>query len=163
MSGGSSLGPSHVNSVPTTPSVELRKKFEYCEETFLNDEEGWREEAEGVIRDVDKYVKLVCVSKTLASSSNNVYLNLITKEEKHFTIELTSQGFKVVGLALDSLDLVNTQQTIYETPYSLLDNISPAYRQAFGEDLTSQLLKLQSQQQQQQLLQAGQRPHEEDN
>ena len=28
MSGGSSLGPSHVNSVPTTPSIQLRKQFE---------------------------------------------------------------------------------------------------------------------------------------
>ncbi len=31
---------------------------QYCEETFLNDEEGWREEAQGVIKDIDKYVKV---------------------------------------------------------------------------------------------------------
>jgi hypothetical protein len=37
----------------------------------------------------------VCVSEILASSSNNIYLNLITKEDKHFTVELTSQGFRV--------------------------------------------------------------------
>ena len=34
-------------------------------------------------------------------------------------------------------------ETIYETPYSLLDNISPAYREAFGNHLTDELLKLQ--------------------
>ena len=37
------------------------------------------------------------------------------------------------------------RETVYETPYSLLDNLSPAYREAFGQDLTEQLLKLQKQ------------------
>ena len=37
------------------------------------------------------------------------------------------------------------RETVYETPYSLLDNLSPAYREAFGQDLTNQLLKLQKQ------------------
>ena len=36
-------------------------------------------------------------------------------------------------------------ETVYETPYSLLDNLSPAYREAFGNHLTDQLLKLQKQ------------------
>ena len=36
-------------------------------------------------------------------------------------------------------------EIVYETPYSLLDNLSPAYREAFGQDLTDQLLKLQKQ------------------
>ncbi len=36
--------------------------------------------------------------------------------------------FQVVGSSLGSLDLAGSEQTIYETPYSLLDNISPAYR-----------------------------------
>ena len=40
---------------------------------------------------------------------------------------------------------LNFRETIYETPYSLLDNLSPAYREAFGNDLTNQLLKLQKQ------------------
>jgi hypothetical protein len=34
----------------------------------------------------------------------------------------------VVGSSVNSLDLAGSEQTIYETPYSLLDNISPAYR-----------------------------------
>ncbi len=37
-------------------------------------------------------------------------------------------SFQVVGSSLGSLDLAGSEQTIYETPYSLLDNISPAYR-----------------------------------
>ena len=41
------------------------------------------------------------------------------------------------------LDFHCFRENVYETPYSLLDNLSPAYRQAFGNDLTNQLLKLQ--------------------
>jgi hypothetical protein len=37
----------------------------------------------------------VSVSKELASSRSNIYLNLVTKEENQYTIELTSQGFRV--------------------------------------------------------------------
>ncbi len=40
-------------------------------------------------------LQLVCVSTELASSSSNIYLNLITKEETQYTVELTSQGFRV--------------------------------------------------------------------
>ena len=35
--------------------------------------------------------------------------------------------------------------TFYETPYSLLDSISPGYREAFGNNLASQLRKLSEQ------------------
>ena len=42
------------------------------------------------------------------------------------------------------------RETVYETPYSLLDNLSPAYREAFGNDLTTQLLKLQKQREEEQ-------------
>ncbi len=43
------------------------------------------------------------------------------------------------------MEIINFElrETIYETPYSLLDNISPAYREAFGNHLTDKLLKLQ--------------------
>jgi hypothetical protein len=36
----------------------------------------------------------------------------------------------------------------FETLHSLLDSLSPGYRKAFGEHLTSQLLKLQQTQMQ---------------
>eukprot|EP00088_Acartia_fossae_P039987 TRINITY_DN41626_c0_g1_i1.p1 TRINITY_DN41626_c0_g1~~TRINITY_DN41626_c0_g1_i1.p1 ORF type:complete len:154 (+),score=50.08 TRINITY_DN41626_c0_g1_i1:79-540(+) len=144
MSGSESLdtlSPSHINSLPTTPSLDVKAKFQDCEETIL-DEEGWKEEARGVIKDVEKYVKLVCVSEVLASDKNCIFLNLTTREEKQYTIELTSQGFKVVGSEHNTNVL--TGENIYETPYALLDSISPAYRQAFGDHLTDQLLKLQA-------------------
>jgi len=109
-------------------------------ETFL-DEEGWKDEAKGVIKDIADYVQLVCVSETLPSCRSQIFLNLITKEDKSYTIALNPQGFKVVGYSLNTADTEG--ENVYETPYSLLDNLSPAYRQAFGNDLTNQLLKLQ--------------------
>jgi len=46
-----------------------------------------------------------------------------------------------VGHSLNTAD--KEGENVYETPYSLLDNLSPGYREAFGNDLTKQLLKLQ--------------------
>ena len=47
-----------------------------------------------------------------------------------------------------NLDTNNTENTIeyYETPYSLLDRVSPGYRQAFGDNLAKQLRKLSEEQ-----------------
>lgn len=145
MSGSSedTLSPQNINSLPTTPSVDVKSKFQDCEETFL-DEEGWKEEAKGVIRDVEKYVKLVCVSEVLPSNRSCIFLNLTTREEKHYTIELNPEGFKVVANEHNSNTLTVESENIFETPYALLDSISPAYRQAFGDHLTDQLLKLQA-------------------
>ena len=36
--------------------------------------------------------------------------------------------------------------TYFETPYSLLDSISPGYREAFGKSLASQLRKISQEQ-----------------
>jgi len=110
---------------------------------FLLDEEGWKDEAAGVIKDIAAYVTSVSVAEKLPSSSCQIFLNLVTKEDKQFTVVLNSEGFKVVGYSVDTAD--TDGETIYETPYSLLDNLSPAYREAFGNDLTNQLLKLQKQ------------------
>ena len=104
------------------------------------------------------------VACELPSTNSQIFLNLITKEDKEYTVELNSEGFKVVGFSFNTTDIDgwdwsrgmgfswNTNncflcfsEIVYETPYSLLDNLSPAYREAFGQDLTDQLLKLQKQ------------------
>jgi len=107
------------------------------------DEEGWKDEAKGVIKDIEAYVKSVTVSSELPSTNSQIFLNLVTKEDKEYTVVLNSEGFKVVGFSVNTADIDG--ETVYETPYSLLDNLSPAYREAFGQDLTQQLLKLQKQ------------------
>ena len=54
-------------------------------------------------------------------------------------------GYLFYGRNIFLFIQLNFRETIYETPYSLLDNLSPAYREAFGNHLTNQLLKLQKQ------------------
>ena len=103
------------------------------------------------------------VSCELPSTNSQIFLNLVTKEDKEYTVALNSEGFKVVGFSFNTTDidgwvwprvvlfwwnndyLLCSSEIVYETPYSLLDNLSPAYREAFGQDLTDQLLKLQKQ------------------
>ena len=47
---------------------------------------------------------------------------------------------------LDTNNTENTTIEYYETPYSLLDRVSPGYRQAFGDNLAKQLRKLSEEQ-----------------
>ena len=70
-------------------------------------------------------------------------------EDLKLTVQLSSQGFVVVSSkANDSIDVPITSEddqdalTYFETPYALLDSVSPGYRDAFGQKLTSQLLKI---------------------
>jgi hypothetical protein len=68
------------------------------------------------------------------------------------TVELSCQGFCVVSnTAHDTISSDSKEELLYfETPYSLLDSLSPGYRQAFGDSLAQKLRKLSSEQQQQQ-------------
>lgn len=109
-------------------------------ERFL-DKKGWREEAQGVIKEITEYVKLFDISDEVPSSNSQIFLNLVTLEDNTFTIRLNERGFSVVGEELNTSD--KEGEKVYETPHSLLDNLSTGYRQAFGNHLSSQLLKLQ--------------------
>lgn len=52
-------------------------------------------EAEGVIKDVEFTVQSICVSSKLPATKECVYLNLVTKENKVFCVELSVLGFRV--------------------------------------------------------------------
>lgn len=104
---------------------------------------GWRLEALAVIHDISAFVKQIAICPSLPCDQNGVYLNLETKEDKTFTVEMSSAGFRVCGLDLNSMDLEADEDTVYyETPYALLDSISPIYRQLFGEQLSQKLQQL---------------------
>jgi len=90
-----------------------------------------------VIKEIVNFVKIFSVSDQLNASSTEIFLNLVTLEDSAFTIKLNERGFEVVG---NSLDTNNTEgDRVYETPHSLLDNLSPGYRQAWGASLSQQL------------------------
>ncbi|CAL1675416.1 unnamed protein product [Lasius platythorax] len=104
------------------------------------DEEQWRLEAQAVIKDVGKHVRDLRVSERLVSTKRGIYLNLTTLEDLRFCVELSAAGFAVVGNRHD--DASNAGNERFETPYSLLDFVSPQYRNSFGNSLLDKLKEL---------------------
>ncbi|XP_076445460.1 GSK3B-interacting protein-like [Babylonia areolata] len=100
-------------------------------------------EAEEVVKEVAFAVNFVEVSKVLPITDVLVYLNLCTKENDNFCVELSVQGFRVVGGQHDTVEGDSTWSRHYETIYSLLDAVSPGYRNSFSETLMAKLQSLQ--------------------
>ncbi|XP_061898064.1 GSK3-beta interaction protein [Entelurus aequoreus] len=108
---------------------------------LLCDVKDMRLEAEAVVNDVLFAVIQMQVSKHLSSTSEVAYINVETREGNRFCLELTEAGLRVVGYAFNHVDEdLNTQY--HETVYSLLDTLSPGYREAFGNALLQRLENL---------------------
>lgn len=113
------------------------------DEDQLLDEEQWRVEAQAVINDVKKHVQDLKVSERLQNTNQVIYLNLTTLEGLRFCVELSASGFTIVGNRHDDTSNVGNER--FETPYSLLDFISPQYRNSFGNSLLDKLKQLSEQ------------------
>ncbi len=107
--------------------------------------QGWKEEAEAVIKDVRDHVKDIYIAKNLKSKDSNIFLNVTTVEDNKLTIELSGQGFRVVGAQDHETvdDVEESEIEHFETPYSLLAKVSPGYRQSFGQCLADKLKNLE--------------------
>ena len=68
----------------------------------LLDEQGWQEEAAGVIKEIADFVKVFKVSEELKASSTEIFFNLVTLEDSKFTIRLSERGFELVSDTLDT-------------------------------------------------------------
>ncbi|XP_054469583.1 GSK3-beta interaction protein [Anoplopoma fimbria] len=100
-----------------------------------------RLEAEAVVNDVRFAVAEMHVSQSVTSASDVAYINVETREGNRYCLELTEAGLRVVGYAFNQVDEdLNTQY--HETVYSLLDTLSPGYREAFGNALLQRLERL---------------------
>ncbi|XP_020775431.1 GSK3-beta interaction protein [Boleophthalmus pectinirostris] len=100
-----------------------------------------RLEAEAIVNDVLFAVAQMHVSHCLNCALDVAYINVETKERNQYCLELTEAGLRVVGYAFDQVNEdVNTQY--HETVYSLLDSLSPGYREAFGNALLQRLERL---------------------
>lgn len=105
------------------------------------DEENWKVEAEAVIKDLKAHVKEANVSKKVPNSNQLIYVNITTLENRNYCVELSSSGFRVVG---SDYDLVDTDSMDYfETPYSLMNEISVEFRKSFGNALLDKLKALE--------------------
>ncbi|XP_060939422.1 GSK3-beta interaction protein [Limanda limanda] len=104
----------------------------------LGDVKDMRLEAEAVVTDVLFAVTVMHVSYSLSSALDVAYINVQTREGNRYCLELTEAGLRVVGYAFDQVDEDLTNQ-YHETVYSLLDSLSPGYREAFGNALLQRL------------------------
>ncbi|XP_021370873.1 GSK3-beta interaction protein-like [Mizuhopecten yessoensis] len=101
-----------------------------------------RIEALEVAKEVAYAVDYVEIAKDLPNGDKVIHLNLRTQEEQEFSVELTDQGFRVVGNKFNMVD-ENASSQYFETIYALLDNHSPKYRKSFGDALLRKLENLQ--------------------
>ncbi|XP_017754594.1 PREDICTED: GSK3-beta interaction protein [Eufriesea mexicana] len=99
--------------------------------------EQWKLEAQAIINDVKQHVTDIKVSEKLRNNNQFFYLNLTTLEDLKFCIELSSAGFTIVGNEHDKIS--NRGSEHFETPYSLLNFVSPRYRDSFGNSLVHKL------------------------
>ncbi|KAF3701264.1 GSK3-beta interaction protein [Channa argus] len=107
----------------------------------LGDVKDMRLEAEAVVNDVLFAVEEMYVSQSLNSASDVAYINVEIREGNRYCLELTEAGLRVVGHAFDQVNEdLSTQY--HETVYSLLDTLSPGYREAFGNALLQRLERL---------------------
>ncbi|KAL2099342.1 hypothetical protein ACEWY4_005822 [Coilia grayii] len=108
----------------------------------LGDVKDMRLEAEAVVSDVLFAVTHMFVSQSLSSGLDVAYINVETREGKRYCLELSEAGLRVVGYGFDQVDAA-VSAPYHETVYSLLDGLSPAYRDAFGNALLQRLERLQ--------------------
>ncbi|XP_018619583.1 GSK3-beta interaction protein [Scleropages formosus] len=113
--------------------------FEDCVQ--LGDVKDMRLEAEAVVNDVLFAVAEMYVSHLLENTLDVAYINVKTREGNRYCLELTEAGLRVVGYEFDHVDDTLTCQ-YHETVYSLLDSLSPGYREAFGNALLQRLERL---------------------
>ncbi|XP_032883380.1 GSK3B-interacting protein isoform X2 [Amblyraja radiata] len=123
-------------------------EFEDWEESDLegSDVKDMKVEAEAVVNDVNFAVNHMAVSKMLPIREDVAYINVETKERNRYCLELTEAGLRVVAYGFDQVDESLSMQ-YHETIYSLLDSLSPAYRDAFGNALLQRLEALKKLQQ----------------
>ncbi|KAM5129505.1 GSK3B-interacting protein isoform 1-T5 [Mantella aurantiaca] len=102
------------------------------------DVKDMRMEAEAIVNDVLFAVGNMFVSKNLACAVDVAYINVQIREGTRYCLELTDAGLRVVGFAFDQVDS-GCHSQYHETIYSLLDSLSPGYREAFGNALLRRL------------------------
>ena len=88
-------------------------------------------------------------------------MNVTTNEDRKFTIELSSSGFRIVcdgkhnvveefdaqGFTMElenQKDEKELNLKYFETPYALLNSVSKGYSVSFAEHLTSKLKEIQN-------------------
>ncbi|XP_034245173.1 GSK3B-interacting protein [Thrips palmi] len=108
------------------------------DEKVLNKDQ-WHLEATAVINDVKNHVRQISISN-LEGTDDFIFLNLTTIEGQDYCIQMSKMGFAIVDVRYDSSTV--EPLVCFETPYALLDSISPKYRESFALKLIDSLAAL---------------------
>ncbi|XP_058833983.1 GSK3B-interacting protein [Topomyia yanbarensis] len=101
----------------------------------------WTKEANGVIQDIARHAKEVKISDQLLPTDTAAFINLRTLEGIAVCVMLNHEGLQIVSDRFDCMDQQDPDSMRFETPYSLLSHISPAYVNSFGNCLAEALSK----------------------
>ncbi|KAJ1521167.1 hypothetical protein ONE63_002862 [Megalurothrips usitatus] len=100
------------------------------------DVQQWRVEVAAVIHDINNHVQKAEIS-SLDITDDFIYFNVTTLEGSDYCIQMSRNGFLIAGVCHDSATLES--DVYFETPYALLDSISPKYRESFARNLMDRL------------------------
>ncbi|GMT10647.1 hypothetical protein PFISCL1PPCAC_1944, partial [Pristionchus fissidentatus] len=105
-------------------------------------------EAVAAMHELSFAVQSICVSEMLPRTTDLLFVNVTTTEGQPYCLELTLKGWRVTSLRTDCMigDFTRIEMFIkyYDSLYALLDDISPGYRQRFGERVAKKLMMLQN-------------------
>lgn len=102
----------------------------------------WTQEAQAVIKDIQKDVKEIAVSDKWPMDDTGVHLNLTTLDGDRFCVKMTCAGFEIVAKEYDKATSEDIEPIIYETPYAMLSAISKMYTDSFANRLCAAMMKI---------------------
>lgn len=102
---------------------------------------NWKEEANGVIKDIKPLVKEICIAHHQPDRNNMMLLNLRTYEDKMYCVKLCVRGFGVIAEEFDYKGS-DSPPVWFETFYSLLSRFSPSFESRFNALVSEKLASL---------------------
>lgn len=89
-----------------------------------------------MIDDIKSHVRSAGIS-LLDGTDEFIYFNLTTLEGEDYCVQMSKNGFLLADTSYDSSKMESG--LYFETPYALLDTISPMYRESFANKLIDSL------------------------
>ncbi|CAI4222604.1 unnamed protein product [Auanema sp. JU1783] len=104
-------------------------------------------EAIAAVNEFSYAVQSISVSEMLPRTPDLIFVNVTTLEVQPYCLELTLKGWRIASLRTDCMigDFTRLEMftKYYDSLYTLMDDISPGYRERFGETLARRLQQLE--------------------
>lgn len=104
-------------------------------------------EAQRVVEEIKFGVDQAEVSKVLENSESLAYINLKTKEQESFCVELSINGYMIVSRKYDTVDNELKDKNLrninkFETVEALMHQISPLFVKKFNDSVVEKLKQI---------------------